>query len=383
MRWSWKIVSVAGIAIRVHATFLLLLLWVGGAAWLAEGSPIAALAGIGFVAMLFAIVVLHELGHALAARHYGVGTHDITLLPIGGVSRLEKMPERPGAELVVALAGPAVNVAAILVLAAIAAVAHLSLAPSDPLDPGAHIVARLLWLNVALVAFNLLPAFPMDGGRVLRALLAMRLEHARATRIAAALGKAFALGLGFLGLFGNPLLVLIAMFVWLGAEAEAHGEAVHAALRGLRAGDVMVRRFDTLAPDDTFGTAASLALSGFQTSFPVMADHRVVGVVTPETLIRGLAEAGRGGKVTEAMIGPACVAQQDELLEQIFERMQQAPCRAAPVLDHGELVGLLTLEAIGELVAVRTAMEQRRHPWKHGRAAASFVAMMALTFPAG
>jgi Zn-dependent protease/predicted transcriptional regulator len=366
VRWSWKIASIAGIAVRVHATFLLLLLWVGGAAWLTTRSPMGAVAGIAFVLMLFAIVVLHELGHALAARRYGVGTRDITLLPIGGVSRLERMPERPREELVVALAGPAVNVALMIVLVAIAFAAGIPLAPQDPLAAHVHLVARLFWINAALLVFNLLPAFPMDGGRVLRALLAMRLDHARATQIAASLGKGLAFVIGFIGLFGNPFLVLIAVFVWFGASAEAQSEEVHAALRGLRAGDVMVRRFDTLNADDTFGTAASLALSGFQTSFPVISDHEVIGVMTPATLIRGLSESGRSGKVADMLEGPSCIVEQEEMLEQVFDRMQRTASRAAAVLDHGELVGLLTLEAIGELVAVRSAMEHRKQGWRTG-----------------
>jgi len=221
MSWSWRIGRIAGIDVYVHATFLLLLAWEALRHYQAHGDPAEALAGLVFVLVLFGIVVLHELGHALAARSYGIRTRDITLLPIGGVARLERVPREPGQELVVALAGPAVNVV-------LAAGIYLGLAlgrgPSpygESLRVGGGFLDRLFWVNVSLAVFNLLPAFPMDGGRVLRAVLALRLDYVRATRVAASVGQGLAFLFGILGLIYDPFLIFIALFVWLGAAEEA------------------------------------------------------------------------------------------------------------------------------------------------------------------
>ena len=219
MRWSWQAGRLAGIPVRIHVTFALLVGFVGFAHWTLGGAS-ALGAGLALVGGLFGSVLLHELGHALAARRYGIATHDIVLLPIGGVARLERMPARPGQEIAVALAGPAVNVA-------IAAALFTGLALGGRLEPlsalgvaSGSLVERLMLANLGLVAFNLLPVFPLDGGRVLRGLLALRLPHARATRVAARIGRAGAVVLGVYGLFGNPFLVLIAVFVWMAARQE-------------------------------------------------------------------------------------------------------------------------------------------------------------------
>ena len=221
MKWSFKLGRILGIDVYVHFTFLLLLGFVGLAHWLPGRSLEAALTGMLFFAGLFVCVLLHEYGHALAARKYGIATRDITLLPIGGLARLERMPEKPSQELVVALAGPLVNV----VIAVGLFVGLMLTGNWQPLSSltttSGNLVERLLVVNVFLVLFNLLPAFPMDGGRVLRSLLAMRMEYARATRIAARIGQGMAALFGFAGLFGNPMLLLIALFVWIGAGQEA------------------------------------------------------------------------------------------------------------------------------------------------------------------
>lgn len=221
MKWSWKIGTFAGIAVHMHATFLLLLLWIAVSHWMQSGSLLVTAVGVAFILSLFLCVVLHEYGHALTARRFGIATKDITLLPIGGIARLERMPDKPNQELWVALAGPAVN----LVLAAGLA---LYLVVTDHFEPVGQIgfthgmfLERLLLANLFLVGFNLIPAFPMDGGRVLRALMAKRTEYVRATRIAAAIGQGLAFMFGLLGLFTNPFLIFIALFVWIGASQEA------------------------------------------------------------------------------------------------------------------------------------------------------------------
>jgi Zn-dependent protease len=232
MRWSWRIGRLAGIALYVHATFLLLLAWVAFREW--TYGMVAVAAALVYIVALFAIVVLHELGHALTARRYGIRTRDIILLPIGGVARLERMPRDPRQELLVALAGPAVNVAIAIVLYALlrltGAPPAADLYTVDLVSSTRAFVYQLVVVNIMLAVFNLIPAFPMDGGRVLRALLAMRMSsYVRATAIAARVGRVLAVVLGFVGVykFQNPFWVLIALFVWMGAGSEA--AAVYAA----------------------------------------------------------------------------------------------------------------------------------------------------------
>src|SRR5581483_5320297 len=214
--WSWKLGRIAGIDVYVHATFALLLLWVGFVNYAPRQSLADALAGLAFILCLFAVVVLHELGHALTARRYGIKTRDITLLPIGGVARLERMPSDPTQELLVALAGPAVNVVLAGLLFAVLAARGWAVGSVEQLAAelstfGGNLLLQLFVANVFLALFNLLPAFPMDGGRVLRALLAMRMDYVKATRIAAGVGQMMAVLFGIVGLLGNPFLLIIAL----------------------------------------------------------------------------------------------------------------------------------------------------------------------------
>ena len=231
MRWSLKATRIAGIDVYIHFTFFLLLAWVAFIHWKQTGSIGAALVGVLFILSIFACVVLHELGHALAAKKYAIRTRDIILLPIGGVARLEKMPDKPVQELWVALAGPAVNVGIATALAVYLYVSN-SFSPVDQSTmTTAPFLERILGVNIFLVLFNMIPAFPMDGGRVLRALLAMRLAYTRATRISANLGQGIALLFGIFGLFYNPLLLFIAFFVWIGAAQEARMTQMKSAIR--------------------------------------------------------------------------------------------------------------------------------------------------------
>lgn len=251
MKYAWKMGRFENIDIYVHWSFLLLPAWVAFSALSAGGGPATALMAVGFVLAAFGCVLLHELGHALAARHFHIETHDITLLPIGGVARLARMPRRPLHELAVALAGPAVNV----VIAASIALGFV-LAGSDPLRAGgttvgASFLGNLFWLNVVLVVFNLLPAFPMDGGRVLRALMAMPLDYVTATRGAVAVGQVFAIGLATLGLFSNWMLILVALFIVLAARAERELVETQASREGAFVRDAMVPSVEVLPAEST------------------------------------------------------------------------------------------------------------------------------------
>ena len=363
MRWSWRIGRIAGIGVYVHATFPLLLVWIGLAAFQRDPSAASVASAIAFILAIFAIVVLHELGHALTARHFGIATRDITLLPIGGIARLERMPREPRQELLIAIAGPAVNVAlAIVIWLALAATGGAPPAESVTIDASflsRAVLARLLAVNVWLALFNLIPAFPMDGGRVLRAFLAMRSgNYAKATESAARVGRFFALIFGMLGLFvtGNPFLIVIALFVWLGAAAEAAAVQTSAMLEDVPLSSVMITDIRTLAPTDPLARAMELTLSGFQQDFPVVHNGAVVGVLTRQNLVRGLAAGGVDAPVEGVMQREFQVASPDEPVEEALGRLKASATHAIPVVRGTQLLGVLTTENVGEFVMLRAAL---------------------------
>lgn len=357
MSWSWKICRVAGIPIYIHWTFLILIAWLIFA-HVSKGDDLpTTIEGVGFVLSIFGCVVLHELGHALTARRFGVPTSDITLLPIGGVARLQRIPEHPSQELAVALAGPAVNVVIVGLLLLLGVRPQPDLSDQQFLTNG-RFLENLLIVNAFLVLFNLLPAFPMDGGRVLRALLAMTMEYGRATRIAATIGQLMAILFGFLGLQGNPMLLLIALFVWIGAEAEARQVQERLALGDVPVRAAMLTDFRTLSPTDSLGHAAELLLAGAQQDFPVVADGRVSGVLTRSALMSGLARLGTGGRVNEAGLQELGTVAAGSPLVPALTQLREAGAPCLQVVEGDRPIGLLTLENIGEYLMVRTALTE-------------------------
>jgi len=370
MKWAWHLGRPFGIDVYIHATFTLLLLWVGVSAYAATGTLAGAAGGIVFFILVFATVVLHEFGHALTARRFGIATRDITLLPIGGVARLERMPEKPAQEMLVALAGPAVNavIAAVLYLWLVATGRPLVVDEAQWFD-AATLPTRLLWVNVMLAGFNLVPAFPMDGGRVLRAALALRGDYLWATQTAARLGQAIALLLGVFGLFFNPLLTFVALFVWIGAAAEASAVQARSALEGVPVEAAMVTRFEALRADDPLAAAAAQLLAGSQVDFPVLEDGVLVGILTRAALIDGLTHRGPQARVSEAMVRKFETAHPRELLAGVFARLQQCDCHSAPVVADGRVVGVVTMENVGELMLIKDAL--RTKPGAGGAAPAA------------
>lgn len=360
MRWSIRLGSVSGIDVYVHVTFALLLIFVAfvqmSAAESAGTGLWAALEGMIFIVLVFGIVVLHELGHATAARRYGIKTRDITLYPIGGLARLERMPTDPWQEFVVAIAGPLVNI----FLAAILFVPVYFMGGLIPEDPQMLSLRSMLYVNIALAVFNFLPAFPMDGGRILRAVLGMNMDYVRATSIAATVGQimaAFFVIAVLTGLWPNPLLLFIALVVWMGAAQEASIVQFRVAVRDVPVQNAMITDFEILAPDDPLQDAVEHIIAGFQADFPVVRDGEVIGILTRKDLLQHLADEGRMSPVGDAMITEFKTAEADEMLERAFERIQEAPSSTMPVLQNGELVGLLTMENIGELMAVKNALK--------------------------
>ena len=359
MAWSWKLARIAGIDVYMHATFLILIAWIGIVYWNQEGTAAAVVEGVGFILALFGCVVLHEFGHALTAARYGIRTRDITLLPIGGVARLERMPDEPVQELWVALAGPAVNVV-------IAALLFGGLQIAGAWEPVERVgvatgsfAERVMLANVFLAAFNLLPAFPMDGGRVLRALLATRMEYTRATQAAAVVGQGMALLFGFVGLYGNPMLLFIALFVWIGAAQEASLVQMRTSLAGIPVRRAMLTDFRILKPTDTLGDAADLVLMGSQQDFPVVNDGRVSGILTRKDLLDALGRTGRGAPVGDHMKAGCATADVSEMLETVLARLQGRDCHTVPVTDRGALIGLVTMDNVGEFLMIQAA-ERRK-----------------------
>jgi CBS domain-containing protein len=209
-----------------------------------------------------------------------------------------------------------------------------------------------------MVLFNMLPAFPMDGGRVLRAVLAFRMDYVRATQIAAGMGQAMAFAFGFLGLLGNPFLLFIALFVWMGAQQEAALVSVKAGLSGIPVSYCMVTRYRSLSPDDTLKRAAEETLAGFQQDFPVVEGDKVAGVLTQGDLFAALARQDIDAPVSSVMKRDFQVAYAGEMLESAFLRLQDCNCRTMPVLRDNRLVGLLTMSNLGEFLSIQAALNQ-------------------------
>jgi Zn-dependent protease len=360
MKWSLKVGQLAGTAVYVHMTFFLLLAWIGVAHGLEKGSLAAAAEAVGFITTLFACVVLHEFGHAFMARRFGIRTRDIVLFPFGGVGRLERIPDVPSQEFLIALAGPAVSVG---IAAALFAVLRLQgIAPQLEAFAMGEVpfAQRLMFINAALAAFNLLPAFPMDGGRVLRALLAMRLEYVRATEVAARIGQGMAVLFAIVGAMANPLLVLIALFVWIGASGEATLARVTRTLRGATVDTAMRTAFSVLTPRDALGQAAEMAIRHAQSDFPVLLDGRVVGLLTRHDLTRALSVDGANRTVGEAMHRTFETVDRSEPLDTVFGRVSQEPDKTLLVTDHGRLVGLVGLDEITNMLRFRGAVARRQ-----------------------
>lgn len=357
MKWQWKLGTFAGIDVFVHTTFLLIVAWYGFIYWQQTGTLLGALEGMAFILLLFAAVTLHEYGHALTARKFGVRTRDITLYPIGGVARLERMPNKPIQELWVALAGPAVNVVIAIILFGWL-VFTKSLVPLRELTLATgSFIERLMIVNIFLLVFNLIPAFPMDGGRVLRAILAMNMNYVRATQIAATVGQGMAFLFGFIGLFSNPFLLFIAFFVWMGASQEASMAQMKNALGGIPVTRAMLTDYETVSPRDTLARVAQLVLAGSQRDFPVVKEGRMLGLITRDDFLKALRQHGEHWPVTQVMRVNLPVLDSYEMVEIALMRLQESGVPVLPVTHNGELVGMITPENITEYLMIRSALK--------------------------
>lgn len=360
MKMAWKIGQVKGIGIFIHWTFLLLIGWILAMHIMSGDTAAGTLEGIVLILAIFGCVLLHELGHAFAARRFNVRTRDITLLPIGGVARLERIPEKPAEELWVALAGPAVNAAiAVVLFAGIFLLRGFQMQAEFTLVGGDFLV-KLMYVNVILCVFNLLPAFPMDGGRVLRALLAMRMDYVRATQIAATVGQVMAVAFGILGFFFNWFLMFIALVVYIGAQQESHAAQMRGIARGVPVREAMITRFRSLDEQDPLSVAVEALLDGDQQDFPVVEGEKIVGVLTRADLLKALAEGRQADRVGEVMRKDCGSVNDTDMLDAIFARMQEESCPTMPVVSEGRLAGVVTLENLGEWMMIHSALRKAR-----------------------
>jgi stage IV sporulation protein FB len=340
-RWSFPIARVAGIELRVHVTFFLLVPLFAFAGSQPGGPGVVG--GLVWLVVIFGCVVLHELGHCFVARQRGVGVHEIDLLPIGGVSRLERLPESGRDEFAIAIAGPIVSVGLSAVAAIIAVVAGIALTPVDWF--GGAVLPRLVWFNLLIGAFNLLPAFPLDGGRVLRALLERRHDLEHATRIATRVGRRVAIAIGVLGLFLGPLLIAIAIFIYFGASTEEAATIVHIRLERRTVGAAMLPSPSVVHAATSVDAVRSHAALRAQRAIPVVLGGRVLGVVSLGDLERE--PAGRA--VGDVVVPTDALAPTDEL-ELCLPTLLQSPARALAVVDTGRVAGVLRVEDVQHLV---------------------------------
>ena len=358
---------IAGIDLYIHVTFPLLFAWIALNGFGGGANARTVLVTLALTLAVFAIVVLHEGAHALTARRFGIRTRDITLLPIGGIARLERMPREPREELLIAVAGPAVNVVlAALLYGGLAASGVSDVRPE--LEKAATAVtmtsaiAQLTAINLWLAAFNLIPAFPMDGGRVLRAILAARTrDYTKATVKAARVGRVFALIFALVGIFAlaSPMLAIIAVFIWIAGTSEALAVQTSALLEHVAVESVMITDFHTLSPTDRLEKAADLMIEGFQQDFPVTAGGTLVGLLTRRDLLKGLAEAGGSSTVGDAMQRQFSTASANERADLALERLSGMRGAAIPVTRGDELVGVLTAENVSEFLSLRAATRRR------------------------
>jgi Zn-dependent protease/predicted transcriptional regulator len=356
MKWSLKIGRYAGIDVYMHATFFLLLGWVALIHWRQAQSLEAMIMGLLFILTIFACVTLHEFGHALTAKKYGIKTRDIMLLPIGGVARLERMPDEPLQEMWVALAGPAVNIV-------IAGILFIWLFLTEELNFLGRVtmfsgpfLERVMAVNLFLSLFNMIPAFPMDGGRVLRSLLATRTEYTKATQTAAYIGQGIAFLFGFIGLMGNPILLFIAFFVWIGAAQEASMAQMKVAMGGIPVNKAMLTDFQSLSPNDPLNRAVELTLAGSQRDFPIIEEERIIGVLTQSDLLEALTRRGENISVSEVMQRDFRIVDSFDMLETAFIQLKNCNCQTLPVTRFDRLVGLLTLDNVGEFIKIQAAL---------------------------
>ena len=346
---SLKLFSLRGIDVRLHFTFPLILLWAAFQFGATGGNVSSALFGVVVISLLFVLVTLHEFGHSFAAMHYGVPVKQIVLSPIGGVAQLQRIPDNPVQEFVISIAGPAVNFVIAVVMALFIPLLGLGVTDFVTALSGTAgltitaVFAYIFTYNIFLALFNLIPAFPLDGGRVFRSLLAMKLDYGQATNIAAAVGKALAVMMGLYGLSnGGIFMVFIAIFIFTSAGQEAKMVKHRVSLKGFTVHDVYSTSAYTLTPYHRLDQAVQLMMMSGQSSFPVVNNDTLEGFITRRDL--SAAMKNRGGHTWANMIMRQDIAPLSPSLplEEAQKRMMVEELDALPVVENGLYLGLLT-----------------------------------------
>ncbi|MFA4981250.1 MAG: site-2 protease family protein [Candidatus Omnitrophota bacterium] len=345
MRGSIKLFKIFGISINIHVTFFLLFLLVlpSGLKW------------VFLVFGVFFFVTVHELCHSLVAKYFGINVSEITLLPIGGVASMAKIPEKPIQELLISLAGPASNIAILVIfffpmkyLLGDEILFHSLSAGTWKLA-----IAYLYWINLALAGFNLLPAFPMDGGRVLRALLATRMGYRKATKIAVNLGHVFALGFAYFGFVRlNIVLIVIAVFIYMAASSEEMQVDVKEALKKFRVRDILPTNFYTVKSNTTLAKVLELVFHSHQEDFPVVDDGDAVGFATRQDIMAGVHRFGMNTMVKDVMRKDFPKVKDSDALMKVQNIMQVNNVRVLPVMRDNKVIGVITLEDIGRVYSM-------------------------------
>ena len=362
--WSIYLGKFFGIEVFIHWTFWILIAWIFLMHWQIGNGVIFGIRGVLFILALFACVVFHEFGHALVARRFGVATKDITLYPIGGIASLEGIPEKPGQELLVGLAGPSVNLVIAfllwLYLEFSGQMPDLSIANETGNITQIPFLSSLFVANLILAVFNLLPAFPMDGGRVFRSVLSFFMERTSATRIAAGAGQFLAIVFVFFGFFYNFWLVFIGLFIFLGAGGEALYEQTKAALSGLQVKDALMGQFTILKPEDTLSQAVDALLNSQETEFVIVDRDKPVGILTRNEIIKGLAEKGKDAPVSDYAEKKFFVVTSATPLSEFFQKASESGQNVALVMDENSLQGLIDGENVKEMLLVQEALKKNK-----------------------
>ncbi|PAU94271.1 site-2 protease family protein [Aliifodinibius salipaludis] len=360
MKWSLYIGKPAGIKVFIHWTFILLVIWLSWMHLQLGHGLFEIITGLFFLVLLFACVTLHEFGHALAARQYGIDTQDINLLPIGGVARLERMPEDPRQELVVAAAGPAVNVVIAIVLFLLIIVTGQSQLDISHHVTGSNFLSDLLAINIILVLFNLIPAFPMDGGRMLRALLAFKMKRAKATQVAASVGQLLAIGFILFGLFYNPFLLFIGVFVFLGAGAESRQVSMAESMKLISAKDVMTGNFQSISLSATVAQATSLMLENQSSELVVTNGDQFVGIVSFRFVIQAIQEGKSEQPIIDLIQEDVKTFEPNLVLADVIDVLRLENQTLYPVIENGKLKGIITHSNLNKILLDKQAAPQNQ-----------------------